>query len=140
VREPEASRVALVLPVHATPFARAATQVVVFLLRTTRRTELALLSGDAFVPPVPGAPERFGLLFVAAHVRPALANEAARIRLERLVRLQVERAYARQGIADVDYELASCNHWPAGVANDDAQHRDDAAPRLDRKRQREPRH
>ena len=103
MREPDASRVALVLPVHATPLARAATQVVVFLLRATRRTELALLSRDAFVPPAPGAPERFGLLFVAAHVRPALADEAARTRLERLVRGQIERAYARQGISDVDY-------------------------------------
>ena len=105
MREPDTSRVALILPVHTTQAARAATQVVVFLLRTTRRLELALHSRDAFVRPTRGAPERFGLLFVAAQVRRLHDRAAARGWLERLIRSQVVRAYAREGIAELDYEL-----------------------------------
>ena len=105
MREPDSSRVALILPVHTTQAARAATQVVVFLLRTTPRMELALLSRDAFARPSRPAAERFGLLFVAAQIRRPRAQATARGWLERLIRRQVDRAYARERITDVQYEL-----------------------------------
>jgi hypothetical protein len=106
VREPDTSRVALILPVHTTQAARAATQIVVFLLRTTPRAELALLSRGAFVRSPRGASERFGLLFAAVQVRRPRAQTTARGWLERLIRAQVERAYAREGLTDVQYDLA----------------------------------
>ncbi len=77
----------------------------VFLLRTAPRIELALLSRDAFARPTRSAGERFGLLFVAAQVRPPHAQTTARGWLERLIRALVERAYAREGITDLRYEL-----------------------------------
>jgi len=51
------------------------------------------------------APQRFGLLLVAAYVQLPHEGEASRGRLERLIRTQVERAYAQQGARDVDYQL-----------------------------------
>jgi hypothetical protein len=44
-------------------------------------------------------------LLVAANVGLAPGDIAARDRLERAVRLQVERQYARQGITNVAYDL-----------------------------------
>ena len=103
--EPGSVRVALVLPVDSPDAASAATRIVLFLLRITRSTELALLSDDRFVPAARRALERFGLLFVAANVDLSVDNPAARGQLERLVRWQVERQYARQRIPAVAYDL-----------------------------------
>ena len=105
MRDADTIRIALILPVHVTPAARAATQVVVFLLRRTRRIELALLSRETFVPPVQEPPERFGLLFVAAHVGRPYGESVARVTQYRLIRALVRRAYAREGITDPEYGL-----------------------------------
>lgn len=105
MRDADTTRIALILPVHTPPAGRAATQIVVFLLRRTRRIEMALLSRDEFVPPVRDAPERFGLLFVAAHVGRPYGESVTRVTHYRLIRALVRRAYAREGIIDPEYGL-----------------------------------
>src|SRR5687768_566452 len=93
------------LPVGSTRRLVAATQVVIFLVRVLGKTELDLLRRPLFSPGPAMPPELAGILFVATTVNLRVGDPAARDRLERLVRAWVEREYARQGIAPVEYDL-----------------------------------
>jgi hypothetical protein len=76
-----------------------------YLLRNGRRLELDLLRRNTPDPPssqLPEAPEF--ILLVAANVRLS-PDPAARTAFERELRAVIERRYARQGIADVRYDL-----------------------------------
>jgi hypothetical protein len=79
--------------------------IVVFLLRTVGKVEWNLLE-DATAA---GMPRRAGdfdaVLFVAADVPVASDDVTGHAAFERLVRARVERAYRRQGIRDVRYDL-----------------------------------
>jgi hypothetical protein len=84
----------------------AATQIVVFMLRLLTRAELILHTYQ----PSDLVPDRFSLgfgavLFVAADAAVRGDDTAGRAGLERLVRRHVERAYARQGLRDIAYDL-----------------------------------
>ena len=94
-------RVALALPLRSALEMAAATRVVVSLLQSTRGVELRLVSHGptALVRRLPAT------LLVASDVTLSPGDNAARARLERTVRIQVERQYARQGVLDVDYDL-----------------------------------
>jgi hypothetical protein len=94
-------RVALALPMRSAPEMAAATRIVVSLLQSTRGVELRLISRgpSALVRRLPAA------LLVASDVTLSPGDNAARARLERTVRIQIERQYARQGVLDVDYDL-----------------------------------
>jgi hypothetical protein len=98
-------RVALALPVGSTRRIVAATQVVVHLVEHVGKVELDLLR----LAPEPGVSagsgERRAILFVAVAVRRAPLDANANARLERDLRARLERAYARQGIAPVEYDL-----------------------------------
>jgi hypothetical protein len=83
----------------------AAARIVILLLRSFGGAELQLLP----VPPrptarrVPGGPGM--ILLVACNVETPALDAAAKDRLERVVRAQVERQYAREGIVPVAYDL-----------------------------------
>ena len=84
----------------------AATQVVVFVLRLPSRAELILHTYQ----PADSLPGRFPLgfgaiLFVGAEAAVRRDDTAGRAGLERLVRRRIERAHARQGLRDVDFDL-----------------------------------
>jgi hypothetical protein len=94
-------RVAIGLPIRSSREVAAATRVIVFLLQTTRRVELSLVSDS---------PSRLlrrlpAVLLVAANVDLPPGDLVARERLERTVRIQIERQYTRQGVVDVAYDL-----------------------------------
>ena len=98
-------RVALALPVGSTRRIVAATQVVVYLVEHVGKTELDLLR---LAPEPAGSAEsgeRRAILFVAVAVRRAPLDATATARLERDLRARIERAYARQGITPVEYDL-----------------------------------
>jgi hypothetical protein len=99
------NRVALALPVGSTRRIVAAAQVVVYLVEHVGKTELDLfrLAPDSAAAPEPG--ERRAILFVAVAVRRAPLDPTASARFERDLRTRVERAYARQGITPVEYDL-----------------------------------
>jgi hypothetical protein len=94
-------RLALALPIRSAPEVGAASRVVIAMLQSARSVELRLISHSpaAVVQRLPAT------LLVAADVALAPGDGTARARLERTVRLLVERQYARQGIVDVDYHL-----------------------------------
>ena len=103
---PAPSRVSLILPVSSRRAVVAATNVVLALLRSAR-VELDLLRGPAdagtspqYDPGTPGA-----ILFVATDIQLPADNPAAPSELEANLRGRIERAYARQGISPVEYEL-----------------------------------
>ena len=98
-------RLALALPVQASPDVLAATQVVIFLLQTVGRLELDLYRFPPHLLPHRDTRGRGGILFVSGNVSLRSANALARTRLERLIRAQVERQYARYGTRPVDYDL-----------------------------------
>ena len=83
----------------------AAARIVIFLLRTIRSAELHLLPA----PPRPTQSRRPGgpgtILLVACNVELPALDTAAKDRLERAVRSQVERQYAGEGIVPVAYDL-----------------------------------
>ncbi|HZS02714.1 MAG TPA: hypothetical protein VFE37_28640 [Chloroflexota bacterium] len=72
-----------------------------FLLESTRSIELRLVPRGQ-QPPARRLP---AALLLAADVALPPGDLAARDRLERTVRLQIERQYARQGVPDVEYDL-----------------------------------
>jgi hypothetical protein len=94
-------RVALALPIRSAPEVAAATRVVVALLQSARSVELRLISRGRLsrVRRLPAA------LLVAADVALSPGDGAARTRLERTVRVQIERQYALAGVFDVYYNL-----------------------------------
>ena len=102
---PDRARLALALPVRSSPGMAAAARIVIFLLRTIGSAQLHLLP----VPPqpterrLPGGPGM--ILLVACNVEMPALDTAAKDRLERVVRAQVERQYAREGIMPVAYDL-----------------------------------
>src|SRR5205823_6676647 len=94
-------RLALALPLRSALEVAAATRVVFVLLQSTRSVELRLISHSpsSLVRRLPAA------LLVAADVALSPGDAAARARLERTVRIQIRRQYARHGVFDVDYDL-----------------------------------
>jgi hypothetical protein len=99
------SRPALALPVRSWRGVIAVFSIVIFVLRTVGKAELNLLE-DATTTRVPRRAGDFdAVLFVAADVPIAPDDVAARAAFERLVRTRVERAYRRQGMRDVRYDL-----------------------------------
>ncbi len=98
-------RLALALPVKASPDIVAATRVVMFLLQTVGRLQLDLYRFPSSLLPTRSPRGRGGILFVSAQIALRSPDPLARERLERLVRAQVERQYALQGIRPVDYDL-----------------------------------
>lgn len=105
MRQAGSLRLSLILPVGSPQALLAAAQVVFFLLRYVGRTELDLVRP----PPRPAETTRSivpgGVLFAAATTSLSPDGAPARDRFERIVRGQIERQYARQGIAPVAYEL-----------------------------------
>jgi hypothetical protein len=99
------SRVALALPVGSPAATMAATQIVIFLLRLLIRAELVLHTYPAGQLPDSYPVGVGGILFVAAEAAVRRDDTAGRADLEQLVRRRIERAYARQGIRDADYDL-----------------------------------
>jgi hypothetical protein len=98
-------RIALVLPVHASRDAIAATRVIIGLLRSYGRTELALSPAARSLPGQQRRAEFRQVLFVAVDLGVAPGDAVASDDVERLIRAQVERQYARHGIPNVDYDL-----------------------------------
>jgi len=105
VNQTDADRIALALPVGSTRRIVAATQVVVYLVEHVGKSELDLLrlAPDPTSGPEPG--ERRAILFVSVAVRWAPLDATASARLERDLRTRIERAYTRQGITPVEYDL-----------------------------------
>jgi hypothetical protein len=99
-------RVSLVLPVGSGRAILAAIQVVFHLLRTMR-VELDLLrepgTADTASSPQPGAPG--AILFVAALSQLSNVGRETQPPSDQALRSYIERSYARQGIARVEYEL-----------------------------------
>jgi hypothetical protein len=99
-------RVSLLLPIASRRAILAATQVVFAFLREGR-VELDLLRGHPDPPRAaelnvraPGA-----VLFIATRARDSTASPESLAALENAVRSAVERAYRRQGIESVEYDL-----------------------------------
>jgi hypothetical protein len=105
VNNDRASRIALVLPADSRPHIVAVTQVAVFLVSEVGRTEVDLLRLPAVPTSIQGARAVRVVLFVATAIRTSVQDRVASGILERLVRSQVERQYARLGIASVEYDL-----------------------------------
>src|SRR3954452_24895312 len=105
VIEANRARLALALPVRSSRGMAAAARIVIFLLRTIGSAELQLL-------PVPSAPtvrhlpsSAAMILLIACTVELSATDAAVKDRLERVVRTQIERNYAREGISSVAYDL-----------------------------------
>jgi hypothetical protein len=94
-----------VLPVHSSRDAIAATRVIIALLRSYGRTELALSPAARSLPGPRHRAEFRQVLFVAVDLDVALGDAVTRDDIERQIRAQVERQYARHGNANVDYDL-----------------------------------
>lgn len=106
MNEPHARRVSLLLPIGSRRAILAATQVVFSLLREGR-VEVDILRGHpdpsgrvALNAGTPGA-----VLFVATRVPEGRTSTDSVVAFEHAVRSTVERAYRRQGIASVAYDL-----------------------------------
>jgi hypothetical protein len=99
-------RISLILPVGSGRAILAAIQVVFHRLRAMR-VELDLLrepgTADTVSLPQPGAPG--AILFVAALSPLAAAGRETEPQREQALRSFIERSYARQGIAPVEYDL-----------------------------------
>jgi hypothetical protein len=98
-------RVALVLPVDSSRSTIAATRIVILLLRRADRVELNLmrtasdeLASDRILPQRP-------VLLVGTDVDLPEGDLQARMAFEAGLRAQIARAYARQGIEPVVYDL-----------------------------------
>jgi hypothetical protein len=105
VNYPYTNRLSLAVPINSSSTIVAATQIVLYMLRAIGRLELDFIQREQ-PPTAPPQPYRLtGTLLVAANfvVSPDDPTEIAR--LERMIRAQVERQYARHGIPSVDYDL-----------------------------------
>lgn len=103
---PSASlRFALALPVGSVRAIVAATQVVIFLVRDLGKTELDLSERGAELPSAGRRPRAGAILLAAVVVERPPEDALPRTDLERQVRERIERAYARQGITPVHYDL-----------------------------------
>ena len=102
----DSRRVSLVLPVSSRRAILAATQVAFSLLRTGR-VELDLLRGppDSRGRPAPPVSGPGAILFVAATLPLDDSLPSSLPDLKQQLRTAVERAYARQGITPVEYDL-----------------------------------
>jgi hypothetical protein len=98
-------RLAIVLPVHSSRDAVAATRVIIGLLRSYGRTELALSPVARSLPGERHRAEFRQVLFVAMDLELLPGDTMTREDVERMLRAQVERQYARHGIPSVDYDL-----------------------------------
>jgi hypothetical protein len=105
VNEDRASRIALVLPADSRLHIVAATQIAVLLVSEVGRTEVDLLRLPAIPTGSHGERAVRVALFAATAVRASVNARVSRNVLERIVRAQVERQYARLGITPVEYDL-----------------------------------
>jgi hypothetical protein len=75
------------------------------MLRAIGRLELDFIQREQ-LPTAPLQPYRLtGTLLIAANVAVSPSDAAAIGHLERMIRSQVERQYARHGVPDVIYDL-----------------------------------
>jgi hypothetical protein len=95
------TRVALALPVRSAGTIRAATQLIIYLLRSLGRIEMDLLER----PTAADRPDRSRdvptVLLIGAQVRLSTADPTARDEFERNLRAEIERRYARHRITPV---------------------------------------
>lgn len=98
-------RLALALPVGSPRHVLAATRVVIFLLRYLGRTQLDLVRGDQGL--AGGGPQarRSDVLLVSAVIPRLHGDDAARVRLERLLRARIEHEYGQVGLRPIAYDL-----------------------------------
>ncbi len=102
---PHHTRLSLAVPINSSSTIVAATQIVLFLLRTIGRIELDFLQREQRPSARPLPYRLTGILLVAANMAIEPGDAEALVRLERTIRAQVERQYARHGIPGVDYDL-----------------------------------
>ena len=98
-------RLSLVLPVGSSQAIRAATQVVLYLLRYVGRTELDMLRATPNPRSRRDQAAPGSILFVTTTTGVSLGDDVARGHLERIVRGYIERRYTRHGIMPVAYVL-----------------------------------
>jgi hypothetical protein len=95
----------LAVPIYSSSTIVAATQIVLFMLRAIGRVELDFIQRHQQHMAHDEPYRLVGTLLVAANVVVGVGAAAEIARLERMVRAQVERYYARHGIPSVDYDL-----------------------------------
>jgi hypothetical protein len=105
VNTPNTTRLSLAVPINSSSTIVAATQIVLFLLRVIGRLELDFIQPEQQPSALLQPYKLIGTLLIAANVALPPGNAAEVARLERMIRSQVERQYARHGLPNVDYDL-----------------------------------
>jgi hypothetical protein len=103
--EPDWVRLALVLPIGSIRAMVAATHVAIFLISELGRTEIDVPNRPRTPPLTQQSAPHATSLFVATSVRVSREDVDMKFRLAAAVRTRIERAYARQGISPVWYDL-----------------------------------